>query len=185
MTIKIGRYTVAKTSHECDRVWNQTFQIPCAHPSDSTITITMKTECFILGKIHIQANQILNEATLINGFFPLYAQNGKQIPELKLQFMLWFKPAESELSWGKILATGEFQGLKNATFPQRTNCSVTLYQDAHHQPAFQPPSFDFGAPRKLWEDVYKAIEGAQHLIYIAGWSLNPKTVLVNISCTSI
>lgn len=72
-----------------------------------------------------------------------------------------------------------FQGLKNASFPQRSNCSVTLYQDAHHHPSFQPPVNLCRTPRKLWEDVYKAIEDAQHLIYIAGWSFNPKLVLVS------
>ncbi|KAK9282070.1 hypothetical protein L1049_004982 [Liquidambar formosana] len=185
VTIKIDDKRVAKTSHESDRVWNQTFQILCAHPSDSTITITMKTTCSVLGKIHIQAHQILNEASLIDGFFPFLTVNGKPIPELKLRFMLWYKPSEFEPSWGKILDFGEFQGMKNATFPQRSNCNVTLYQDAHHHSTFQPPFSLCGTPRKLWEDVYRAIEGANHLIYIAGWSFNPKMVLVRDPATEI
>ncbi|KAA8541697.1 hypothetical protein F0562_022849 [Nyssa sinensis] len=94
-------------------------------------------------------------------------------------------PAEFEPSWGKIIDHGEFQGLKNATFPQRSNCSVTLYQDAHHCSTFQPPFDVCGSPRKLWEDVYKAIEDAKHLIYIAGWSFNPKMVLVRDNQTDI
>jgi len=171
---------VAETSHERDRVWNETFQILCAHPSNSTITITMKTawSCF-LGKINIQADQILNESSLINGLFPLLKENGTPNPELKLQFMLWFKPAVFEPSWRKMLSNGEFQGLRNATFPQRSNCHVTLYQDAHHLSTFHPPFYSCGAPRRLWEDVYNAIEGAKHLIYIAGWSVNPNMVLVS------
>lgn len=179
VTIKINNQKVASTSHEIDRVWNQTLQILCAHPPDSTITISLKTNCSTLGKIHISAHQILTEASLINGFFPLCMENGKTDQELKLQFMLWFKPAELEPSWGKLLENCGFQGLKNATFPQRSNCSVTLYQDAHHHPSFQPPVNLCRTPRKLWEDVYKAIEDAHHLIYIAGWSFNPKLVLVS------
>ncbi|XP_057978431.1 phospholipase D alpha 4 [Malania oleifera] len=179
VTIKIDQQKVAKTSHERGRVWNQTFQILCAYPSDSMITITLKTKCSILGKIHIQAHQIINESSLINGCFPLHSENGKPIPKLTLRFLLWFKPVEFEPSWGKILDDGKFQGLKNATFPQRSNCSVTLYQDAHHSSSFHPPFCNTDqAPKKLWEDVYKAIEGAQYLIYIAGWSFNPKMVLV-------
>lgn len=178
VTIKIGNKKVAKTSHECDRVWNQTFHILCAHSLDSTITITMKTKCSILGKFHIQAHKIVTEASLINGFFPLVMENGKPNPQLKLRFMLWFKPAELETTWAKILNNGEFQGLRNATFPQRSNCHVTLYQDAHHCSSFKPPFDLCGSPRNLWEDVYKAVEGAKHLIYIAGWSFNPKMVLV-------
>ncbi|KAJ6704343.1 PHOSPHOLIPASE D [Salix viminalis] len=178
VTIKIGKKKVAKTSHECDRVWNQTFQILCAHPLDSTIIITMKTKCSVLGEIRIQAHKTFTEASLINGFFPLVMQNGKPNPQLKLRFMLWFKPAELETTWAKILDNGEFQGLRNATFPLRSSCHVTLYQDAHHCSSFRPPFDLCGSPRKLWEDVYKAVEGAKHLIYIAGWSFNPQMVLV-------
>lgn len=180
VTIEIDDKKEAQTSNERDRVWNETFQILCAHPSDSMITIAMKTSCCILGKISIQANQILNEASLINGFFPLLMENGRPNPELKLRFMLWFKPAAFEPSWRKILSNGDFQGMRSASFPQRSNCHVTLYQDAHHLSTFQPPFLPRGAPRRLWEDVYKAIEGAKYLIYIVGWSFNPKLVLVSI-----
>lgn len=179
VTIKIDGKKVAKTTLERDRVWNQSFQILCAHPSNSTITITLKTSCTILGKYQIQAHQILDASSLINGFFPLSFENGRPNPELKLRFLLWFKPAEFEPTWGKILEYGDFQGLKNATFQQRSNCHVALYQDAHHCSTFQPPFDLCGTPRRLWEDVYKAIEGAKYLVYIAGWSFNPKMVLVN------
>lgn len=178
MTIKIDNNKVAATSQKTDRVWNQTFQILCAHPSDSTITITLKTKCYVLGKTQIQANQILNEASLIDGFFPLNMENRKPNAELKLRFMLLFRPAELEPSWGKLLSSGGFEGLKNATFPQRSNCIVRLYQDAHHSSSFKPP-LGLCDPRKLWEDVFRAIEDAKHLIYIAGWSFNPTLVLVN------
>ncbi|KAF4362072.1 hypothetical protein F8388_023924 [Cannabis sativa] len=48
-----------------------------------------------------------------------------------------------------------------------------------HCSTFQPPLDICGTThRKLWEDVYKAIEGAKYLVYIAGWSFNPKMVLV-------
>ncbi|KAL5579510.1 hypothetical protein UlMin_011952 [Ulmus minor] len=186
VTIKIHNMKVATTSHEQDRVWNQSFQILCAHPPDSTITITLKTPCSILGKYQIRADQILNESSLINGFFPLSLENGKPAnSELKLRFLLWFKPAEYEPSWISTLSSGEYQGLKNATFSQRSNSHVTLYQDAHHCASFQPP-FDLAAsPRRLWEDVYKAIEGANHLVYIAGWAFNPKMVLVRDSVLEI
>ncbi|XP_059455839.1 phospholipase D alpha 4 [Corylus avellana] len=182
VTIEIDDKKEAQTSHEHDRVWNENFQILCAHPPETTITITMKTSFCILGKIIIQAHQILNEASLINGFFPLLMENGRPNPELKLRFMLWFKPAAFEPSWRKMLSNGDFQGMRSASFPQRSNCHVTLYQDAHHLSTFQPP---FLPPRRLWEDVYKAIEGAKHLIYIAGWSFNPKLVLVRDSETEI
>ncbi|KAJ7963164.1 Phospholipase D [Quillaja saponaria] len=185
VTIKIDNKKVAKTSNERDRVWNQTFQIQCAHPANSTITITLKTSCSILGKIHVQADKFLKEASLINGFFPLLMENEKPNPQLNLRFILWFKPAIFEPNWAKLLSNGEFQGLRDATFPQRSNCQVTLYHDAHHCSNFQPPLGLSGPPRRLWEDMYKAIECAKYLIYIAGWSLNPKMVLVRDPQTEI
>lgn len=124
------------------------------------------------------AEQLLNESSSINGLFPLVEENGKVNPNLKLQVLMWFKPAEQEMSWEQTIKHGGYRGLSNASFPQRSNCNVKLYQDAHHNLAFHPPNS--GTPRKLWEDVYKAIEGAQHLIYIAGWSFNPNMVLVSV-----
>ncbi|XAR67639.1 Phospholipase D [Bertholletia excelsa] len=185
VTIKIDNKKVAATSHERDRVWNQTFQILCAHPFDSIITITVKTKCSILGRIHVQAHQLLTETSLINGFFPVSMENGQPKPDLKLRFILWFKPAELEPTWEKLLCNGGYEGLKNASFPQRTNCMVRLYQDAHHSSTFQPAPDLCGHPRNLWEDVYKAIEDAKHLIYIAGWSFNPKVALVRDPQTHI
>ncbi|XP_061346125.1 phospholipase D alpha 4-like [Gastrolobium bilobum] len=184
VTIKIDNKRVVKTTQESERVWNQTFQIHCAHPADSIITITLRTSCCILGKFNIQF-QLLKEESLINGFFPLLKENGKPNPQLKLRFILWFKPADLEPSWEKLLSNGEFQGLKDATFPQRSNCQVKLYHDAHHPSSFQPPFDIFEGPRKLWEDVYKAIEGSKYLVYIAGWSFNPKMVLVRDPQTEI
>ncbi|CAI9114301.1 OLC1v1014990C1 [Oldenlandia corymbosa var. corymbosa] len=185
VTIKIGNKKVAETTHEQDRIWNQTFQILCAHSCNSIITITLKTRRKTLGKIKIQADQLLNGTSLINGFFPLSRENGKANKKLKLQYILWFKPAEYEPSWEKVLASDTFQGLKNATFPQRSNCDVKLYQDAHQSATFLPPFSVSQTPKKLWEDVYKAIEGAKHLIYIAGWSFNPRIVLVRDPNTDI
>ncbi|KAG2250947.1 hypothetical protein Bca52824_081083 [Brassica carinata] len=77
-------------------------------------------------------------------------------------------------------AQGEpFQGIKNASFPQRSNCRVVLYQDAHHKATFDPRVHDVPCnARNLWEDVYKAIDCARHLVYIAGWALNPNLVLI-------
>ncbi|CAL1360752.1 unnamed protein product [Linum trigynum] len=188
VTVKIDDNKVAKTSHERDRVWNQTFQILCAHPLDSTITITMKTKCSILGKIHLEARKIATETSFINGFFSLSNAESekKRKPaesdsELKLRFMLWFKPAQLEPAWSQIVGSGGnggFQGLRNASFPLRSDCGMRLYQDAHHCGGFQPPPELCGSPRNLWEDVYKAIDDAKYFVYIAGWSFNPNMVLV-------
>ncbi|KAK6911947.1 Phospholipase D, C-terminal [Dillenia turbinata] len=185
VTIKIDDKKVAKTILDYDRVWNQTFQILCAHPADSTIKIMLKTNCSVLGKMEIPAHKLLEETSFKDEFSPLTSEKGKLNPDLKLRFMLLFRPAIFKTSWQKILDHGGFLGLKNATFPQRSNSRVTLYQDAHHLSSFKPPPSICGTPRNLWEDVFNAIDGAKHLIYITGWSLNPDTVLVRDSTADI
>ncbi|KAL6585128.1 Phospholipase D alpha 4 [Orobanche minor] len=187
VTIKIDNKKVAKTTHEQDRVWNQTFQILCAHSPDTKITITLKRKRSVLGKIDIEAHKLLGDSSLINGIFPLTRQNGKLNKTLlELQFSVWFKPAGRENSWEKALEIqGGYQGLKNAAFPMRSNCGVTLYQDAHHRTTFRPPFDLCGTPRRLWEDIYNAIDGAKHLVYIAGWSFNPQMALVRDPQTDI
>ncbi|KFK38694.1 hypothetical protein AALP_AA3G147900 [Arabis alpina] len=188
VTIKINKKKVATTSSEQDRIWNQTFQILCAHPiSDTTITITLKTHCSVLGRFRVSAEQILSsDPSIINGFFPLVAENGSTKPNLKLKFMMWFRPAYLEPGWCKSLDGESYQGIKNASFPQRSNCRVVLYQDAHHKANFDPRVHDVSYnARNLWEDVYKAIESARHLVYIAGWALNPNLVLVRDDETEI
>ncbi|CAN8288014.1 unnamed protein product [Cochlearia groenlandica] len=188
VTIKINKKKVVQTSSEHDRVWNQTFQILCAHPvSETTVTITLKTRCSVLGRYRVSADQILtSDSSVLNGIFPLVTDNGLEKPNLKLKFMLWFRHAYLEPRWCKSLKDQSYQGVGNASFPHRPNCRVVLYQDAHHRATFDPRVRDVSCKaRNLWEDIYKAIECARHLVYIAGWALNPNLVLVRDDETEI
>ncbi|XP_051147596.1 phospholipase D alpha 4 [Andrographis paniculata] len=187
VTIKIDGHKVAKTSDQHSRVWNQTFQILCAHPPDATITISLKTNHAFLGKMDLPARKLIEDSSLINGIFPLAKPNGDPSKGIKLQFILWFKPADSETSWNKVLQIdGRYQGIRNSSFPLRSNCGLVLYQDAHHNPNFCPPLDRHRSPlRNLWEDTYNAIDCAKHLVYIAGWSLNPNIALVRDPQTDI
>ncbi|KAI3977120.1 hypothetical protein MKX01_042810 [Papaver californicum] len=73
-------------------------------------------------------------------------------------FMLWFKHANHEPTWDKTLNHDKFTRLKNASFPQRSNCNVKLYQDVPRHSTSQPPvDFHEEGPRNLWVDVFKAI----------------------------
>lgn len=187
MTIRLGKTKVAETRHQPDRTWNESFHILCAHPKDTTITITLRTNNSILGRIHIRAASLLHRLPPLSGTHCLFNEKGKPIPKLKLRFHLCFRPVELDPQWGRGLGSHGYKGLtKGVTFQQRTNCGVILYQDAHHEHSFNPPIVVAGGqvvenyrPRKLWEDVYKAMDGAKYLIYVAGWSVNPKMVLVS------
>ena len=183
MRIKIGNTRVAETRHEYNRVWNQGFRILCCHSMDKTITLSLRTAFSTLGKVQMLASSLLGEGDRTFSYSPLI-NKGRSNTRLKLRFSLRFWHVESVFDWGRGLRCGEFSGLGHgATFPQRSNCRVMLYQDAHHGHNFQPLiSLRAGQsyrPRRLWEDVFKAINGAKSFIYISGWSLNPKMVLVS------
>ncbi|RLN09571.1 hypothetical protein C2845_PM11G12650 [Panicum miliaceum] len=58
-----------------------------------------------------------------------------------------------------------------AYFPPRRGCDVRLYQDAHvgaGEVDGVPGAFE---PGRCWEDLCLAVLGAQHLVYVAGWSV--------------
>ncbi|KAJ0989577.1 hypothetical protein J5N97_007933 [Dioscorea zingiberensis] len=169
VSIKLGETKVAETSHEFDRIWYQSFRILCAHPAETTLEFTLRTRLSVLGYIVVPANTHVSDVCL-----PLLTKKGRCNTGVKIKLSLKFKSAESDSK-----SCGLVDG---ATFPPRSNCRVVLYQDAHHRSSYFPPiAVQTGKvyrPRRLWEDVFKAIDGAKHLIYIAGWSLNPKLVLV-------
>ena len=53
-----------------------------------------------------------------------------------------------------------------AFFPPRRGCDVRLYQDAHVGAGELG-----GEPGRCWEELCLAVLGAQHLVYVAGWSV--------------
>ncbi|KAK9802796.1 hypothetical protein WJX73_007251 [Symbiochloris irregularis] len=88
-------------------------------------------------------------------------------------------PVEKDPDWGHGLGQGELMGSVPATyFPLRKGCRLTLYNDAHQDPDWQPQiQLDNGKLYKAggaWDDLYQAILNAKHVIYITGWSLFDK-----------
>nr|CAB3445344.1 unnamed protein product [Digitaria exilis]CAB3445348.1 unnamed protein product [Digitaria exilis]CAB3448606.1 unnamed protein product [Digitaria exilis] len=67
-----------------------------------------------------------------------------------------------------------------AYFPARRGCDVRLYQDADvaaagGEDAGVPGVFQ---PGRCWEDMCLAVLGAQHLVYVAGWSVDTRVRLL-------
>jgi phospholipase D1/2 len=60
--------------------------------------------------------------------------------------------------------------------PPRDDCRVTIYQDADTPalPCFDGITEPDGAPyspTRLWIDLFNALNSAQKLIYVTGWSV--------------
>eukprot|EP00897_Mesotaenium_endlicherianum_P009843 jgi/Mesen1/8888/ME000535S08197 len=83
---------------------------------------------------------------------------------------------------GKSAGAGPFEGVESAYFPARAGCRLTLYQDAHVADDFRPNIELEGGrvyqPARCWEDICRAIVEAKHAIYITGWSVWHKVVLM-------
>ena len=63
-------------------------------------------------------------------------------------------------------------------FPLRTNCSVSLFNDAAADPDYPPQLVDEKGQKveyvagNCWEEVYAAINEAEKFVYITGWSVD-------------
>jgi phospholipase D1/2 len=91
---------------------------------------------------------------------------------------------------GSVKVGLEFKGrsvtdsfrLVNSVFPVRTECRVSLYQDAHVGEGVVPKGFEQVAEwlqvNNLYEDVYKAIFAAKKFVYITGWSVSTAISLI-------
>jgi phospholipase D1/2 len=65
-----------------------------------------------------------------------------------------------------------------AYFPPRRGCDVRLYQDAHVAAGELDGVPGVFEPGRCWEDLCLAVLGAQHLVYVAGWSVYTKVRLL-------
>ncbi|PKA54474.1 Phospholipase D epsilon [Apostasia shenzhenica] len=176
VSIEIDGEKVAETSREYDKEWNQKFLEPCAHPAGAAVVLALRTREFVLGRVLIPAVVLLQcvegeggfSGEAVSGAADQASRRGKA----KIEFSIRFWPA------------GNSPEVVISSFPVRENCRVVLYQDAHHGDGFRPPVIAGEGrerrPRNLWEDVFRAIDGAEFFVCIAGWSLNPKLVLVSI-----
>ncbi|KAK1316627.1 Phospholipase D alpha 1 [Acorus calamus] len=188
-TVDIGPARLARTRqlefHPTNPKWNQSFHLFCAHSAPS-ITISIKNQlpvdAELLGRAHIPAHQILTSTQPIDAWLDLYKDNGDKTDKAQVHVRLQFTPAESCPSWDAGLLA--FSGCRKTFFPMREACDVVLYQNSHLSNQFKPvihlynDKHNLYSPPRLWEDLYNAISGAKHFIYVAGWSVNTSITLV-------
>ncbi|XP_047949831.1 phospholipase D alpha 1-like [Salvia hispanica] len=188
-TIDLEKTRVGRTrllhEHDSNPQWNESFHIYCAH-SASKLVFNIKLDNPIGTKLVGTAE--LPVADLIPGDRVetwLDILNRRRQPihgGSRLRVRLHFYDVARERCWSRGLKSRNFPGVPYTFFPQRKGCRVTLYQDAHVADGFLPQIRLAGGriynPRRCWEDVFRTISAAKHLIYICGWSVYTKIKLV-------
>lgn len=188
VTVSIAGATVARTrviSNSQDPYWDEDFEIPLAHCADFIEFQIKDNDVFgsqLIGTVRIPTSTVASEK--VDGWFQVEDSTKKlRKHESALRLKMQFSPVElNPLYQNGIAGDPEEKGVRNAYFPLRTNCRVTLYQDAHVNDGDLEKiriedgmDFEHG---KCWQDIFQAISEAKHLIYIMGWSIFTEVRLV-------
>jgi len=170
--------SLAKTrvvEHELNPNWNETFHIPLCHELDefclSVKDYDLKTGDDTMCRLKVSLDDLVESGSM-EGWFPLSMDDEEKG---KINMRMEYTPIEDvDVSRTEVPHT---------LFPLRKHCGIRLYQDAH-TPAVSPvidvPTAD-GEPYDppcYFEDAVEAIENAEKLVYIAGWSVNPEKSLL-------
>ncbi|KAK3133350.1 hypothetical protein QOZ80_6AG0535410 [Eleusine coracana subsp. coracana] len=187
--IDVGAARVARTRevefHPTAPAWNQSFRLHCAYPA-APVTFTVKNQ-HLFGAGVIGAGSVpaacVASGELVERWLDLRGgEHAHATHTPRLRVGLRFTDVERDPCWDAGVRVPGFAGVRPAFFPERTNCHVTLYQDAHLSDAFEPRvRLGDGSsyrPARLWEDLYAAIRDARRFVYVAGWSVSTGITLV-------
>lgn len=189
VTVSVPQATVARTrvlKNSLNPEWKERFHIPLAHPVIDLEIRVKDDDVFgaeVMGMVKIPAKRIAT-GELISGWFPIVASSGKPPkPDTALNIEMKFTPVdENPLYLRGIAADPEHGGVRHTYFPVRKGSSVRLYQDAHCPegtvPEIQLDNGKVYRAENCWEDICYAITEAHHMVYLAGWSIYDKVMLV-------
>lgn len=177
---------VARTrviNNDANPKWNEHFLVPVAHHTFDIVFVVKDQDVMgsqYIGEVRISAKLLMNGG-VINGWFDLLNKEGKSPKEgAKLRLSARYIPVEQSSIY--VQGVGSAHGVPNTYFPLRKGCRLTLYQDAHIYDNTLPNIvLDGGLPfvhGHCWEETCTAINDAQHLVYVAGWSVWDKVRLV-------
>ncbi|CAM6118209.1 unnamed protein product [Calypogeia fissa] len=182
---RVGRTRIIDNQPE-HPVWNESFRIYAAH-TVSDVIITVKDDntigASLIGRARVPVTMLLR-GELVDEWYGLLKDNGELVNggEARVRIKMQFSAARHDPHWGRGLSSPEYEGVLHTYYPQRNGCHVTLYQDSHMADNFLPPIYLDGGlkkqPTRCWEDIYNALMGAKHLIYITGWSVYTEITLV-------
>lgn len=188
VTVVLQKARVARTrviNNNINPEWREHFSIPVAHYVDH-IVFTVKDQDMLgtqhMGDVKIPVERVLNGG-VVNGWFDVLDSQGRQTKHnAQLCLCASYVPVEQNLIYTQGIAGEDSHAVPSTYFPSRKGCRLTLYQDTHVYDGTLPRiRLDGGKmyePRRCWEDLCAAINDAQHLIYIAGWSVYDKVKLI-------
>mgnify|MGYP000509392329 CR=1 FL=1 len=187
-TIDFGEARVARTRlvkrETRNPMWNESFHIYCAYEA-SYVTIKLKDSltigAIVVGIAQIPTN-LVKSGNRTEGWLDLFSEHNRTELRGKIYVKLQFLDARQNPSWGRGIKGCDAQGVEYTFFKQEKGNKITLYQDAHMQDGFMPRIPLAGGkmyqPTRCWEDIFKALSDAKHLIYITGWSIYSQITLV-------
>ncbi|XP_073033653.1 phospholipase D alpha 1-like [Primulina eburnea] len=188
-TIDLGKARVGRTRllhHQHSHPeWNESFHIYCAHTA-SEVVFTIKLDDAIgaddIATASVPVSDLI-QGEVIDKWLEIHYTHHKLMHEhSKIHVKLQFYDVTRERCWARGIKSPKFPGVPFTFFPQRKECKVTLYQDAHVPDAFIPKiplaGGKFYEPNRCWEDIFDAIWNAKHLIYITGWSVFTNIMLI-------
>lgn len=180
--------TVARTRvihNSANPDWNEHFEILAAH-TVSEIDIIVKDNDILgaqfIGQVKIPA-QILLTQQIEKQTYELSGNNGKPLKSAKLTLSIKYCSVQDDPLYRDGVGKGpDYSGVPDTYFPLHKGGRITLYQDALVPDNMLPEISLAGGlkfeHRKCWEEIYEAIEGSHHIVYVAGWSIFTKTRLV-------
>ncbi|RCV39099.1 hypothetical protein SETIT_8G196400v2 [Setaria italica] len=184
---RVGRTRVVDDDPANPR-WNESFRIYCAHSTTDvvfSVKAALPVDAALVGRAYLPVQDLLKAkgGEVIDRWLDILDEG--MMPLLhgpKIHVQVRFTDVAHDPQWGCGVGGAQFTGVPKTFFKQRQGCQVTLYQDAHVPDTFKPLGIQLAGgrpyePRRCWEDVYDAIAGAKHVVYITGWSVFPEITL--------
>lgn len=180
---KVARTRVI--SNNVNPKWDEYFSIPVAHNVHQILFIVKDQDTIgseRIGEVAIPVDHVLSDA-VVDGWFDILDPQGKpRCPGAKLGITMRYSPVQQSPDYTQGVGSDESLCVPETYFPSRKGCRLTLFQDAHvYDDCLPKIELDGGMvyeQGRCWEEICSAINDAQHLIYITGWSVYDKVKLV-------
>ncbi|KAL8167817.1 hypothetical protein V2J09_009316 [Rumex salicifolius] len=179
--VRLGRTRTVKNAVHPN--WSENFTLYTAHRA-GYVVFTVKDDnpvgATLIGRARVPVRDIL-QGQLVTRLIDIVDEKWHPIGS-KIHVSLQFFSVTQDDNWSQGIKTPRLDLVPRTFFKQRQGCRITLYHDVHVEDNF-PSNFERWTglpyrPHRCWIDIYDAINNAEHLIYIAGWSVSHDLQLV-------